>query len=317
MKRHVNACPVCQRARGPPRRPKQRLKAYQTGRPWQRIAIDFLGPLPVTENGSRYIMVVGDYFSKWIEAFPLRDQTAETTANTLWREVCCRYGVPEELHTDQGRNFESELFSSLCERLSVHKTRTTPYHPQSDGMVERWNRTVLLALRKVADVSRRWDLELAPILLHYNAVPHAATGLSPAFLQFGRELRIPLDVAMPPAPTGDQQTPATYATQLEEDLRVASRAARTALGRQWNKMERNTDGSPRLPPIREGALVRVFEPQPPRGISPKLAGKWSGPYPVVEAISQWLYRVRFGSRRGDQVVHRNRLWVIPRTVDVG
>ena len=103
--------------------------------PMQRTATDILGPLPETERGNRYILVVGDYFTKWKEALAIKDMEAVTIARCLVNEVICRFGVPDSLHTDQGKNFESALVKEICEMLGIKKTRTTPYHPQSDGLV--------------------------------------------------------------------------------------------------------------------------------------------------------------------------------------
>ena len=108
----------------------------------ERIAIDVLGPLPITETGNKYILIVADYFTKWVEAYPMPNQEATTVAELLVKQFICRFGVPPLIHSDQGRNFESELFAEMCQLLGIKKTRTTPYHPQSDGMVERFNCTL-------------------------------------------------------------------------------------------------------------------------------------------------------------------------------
>jgi transposase InsO family protein len=94
-------------------------------------------------HGNKYIMVITDQFTKWAEAFAVPDQSSETTARTLLEEFISRFGAPLEIHTDQGRNFQSEMFRNLCKLLGVTQTRTTPYHPASNGQVERFNRTVL------------------------------------------------------------------------------------------------------------------------------------------------------------------------------
>ncbi len=92
-----------------------------------RVAIDILGPLHLTPRGNRYLLVMRDYFTKWVEALPIPNQEAETVANALTQQFFSRLGVPQELHSDPGRNFESRVFNLVCERLGVHKTRTTPY----------------------------------------------------------------------------------------------------------------------------------------------------------------------------------------------
>ncbi|KAL5469070.1 hypothetical protein EMCRGX_G030262 [Ephydatia muelleri] len=170
-------------------------------RPLERIAMDIVGPLPVTERGNRYILVVGDYFTRWKEAYPMKDMEAQTVACILVNEFICRLGVPDTIHTDQGRNFESKLIKELCQMLGIKKTRTTPYHPQSDGMVERFNRTLLNMLSiAVGEDEMSWDLQLPLLLLAYRTSVHDTTGTSPFELMYGREVRLPEDImfALPP-----------------------------------------------------------------------------------------------------------------------
>jgi transposase InsO family protein len=109
----------------------------------ERIATDISCELPETGRGNRHILVVSDYFTKWTEAFALQNMEAETVARVIMEQVITRFGVPSIIHSDHGRQYESKLFSEMCQMLGIKKTRTTPYHPKSDGMVERFNRTLL------------------------------------------------------------------------------------------------------------------------------------------------------------------------------
>ena len=127
------------------------LFLYNVGSPMEHLALDVLGPFPLTEDWNKYILIVADYFTKWVEAYPLPNQEAPTVAEVLVKEYVCCFGVPLLLHSDQGRNFESAVFQGMCQLLGIRKTRTTPYHPQSDGMVERFNRTLEAQLSKFAD----------------------------------------------------------------------------------------------------------------------------------------------------------------------
>ncbi|KYN29164.1 Pol polyprotein [Trachymyrmex cornetzi] len=104
--------------------------------------MDVLGPLPITLRGNKYLLVVVDCFTKWVEAFPLKNIRAKTIAETFLNQVISRHGVPLEVHTDQGRNFESKIFQELSRLLGIKKMRTAP-HPQSDGQVERQHQTIL------------------------------------------------------------------------------------------------------------------------------------------------------------------------------
>ena len=118
------------------------MKQFNVGAPLERVAVDVLGPLPTSSSGNKYILILGDYFTKWVEAYPLENQQAVTVAEVIVKELISRFGVPLQLHSDQGRNFEAELFQRMCELLGINKTRTTALHPQVDGMVERFNRTL-------------------------------------------------------------------------------------------------------------------------------------------------------------------------------
>ena len=113
------------------------MQQEPAGERFERIAIDVMGELPETVNGNKYILVLSDYFTKWTQAFAIKDQTASTVADVLLTHCFNFFGMPRWIHSDQGRNFESELFKELCKLLDIRKTRTTPYHPQSEG-VERF-----------------------------------------------------------------------------------------------------------------------------------------------------------------------------------
>ena len=116
------------------------MHQYVVGVPFERIALNITFPLPETEQGNKYVLVLSDYFTRWVEAFPIRDIEAKTVADVMLQGFFSRYGVPKQIHSDQGTQFESKLFQELCRVFDIEKTRTTPYHPQSDGLVERFNR---------------------------------------------------------------------------------------------------------------------------------------------------------------------------------
>ncbi|XP_050710863.1 protein NYNRIN-like isoform X1 [Eriocheir sinensis] len=189
-----HACEVCCAKKGPKKRHRAPLHLYQVGAPMERVAVDIAGPLPLTTNGNRYICVTMDYFTKWPEAYAIPDQEATTIAKVLVVEFC-RFGVPNELHSDQGRNFESTVLAECCKLLGIKKTRTTPLHPQSDGMVERFNWTLGQELAKQCNNDQSsWDQKLPALLMAYRSAAHETTGYSPAKLMFGRELRLPVDL---------------------------------------------------------------------------------------------------------------------------
>ena len=111
------------------------------------VAVDIFGPLPLSENGNEYIIVLGDYYSKWVDAWAVPDHTAQTVADKLVVESFTKFGCPAQIHIDQGRECQSELFRLVCEKFGVDQTRTAPYRQNSDGLAERFHRTLKQMLK--------------------------------------------------------------------------------------------------------------------------------------------------------------------------
>ena len=161
----VSRCPECQKRSGPPKKHHHSLVEWQASYPFHHIGIDFMGPLPLS-NGNKHILVIGEHFTKWYEAIPLPDQTAITTANALVDHWISRFGCSHSLHTDQGRNFESKLFERLLQLLEMDKTRTTPFHPQSNAVIERMNKTLQNMLVKcIYEEQINWSQQLPYVMM--------------------------------------------------------------------------------------------------------------------------------------------------------
>ena len=151
-------------------------KLFLVSYPFERVGLDVLGPLPISHDGNKFIVIFTDYLTKNIEAFPTADQTTETIARLLVTEVIARHGIMAQLLTDRGSNFTSLLFKSLCEKLGVKKIFTTAYHPQTDGQVERFNATLCKMLSHyVDDDQRNWDKQLILLLYAYRTAVHSST----------------------------------------------------------------------------------------------------------------------------------------------
>ena len=144
----------------------------------------------VTKTGSRFILVVQDNFTKFVEAYAIPNQTAETVANKLVMEFFSRYGLVLDLHSDQRTNFQSELFRQICCLLEINQTKTTSYRPCSNGMVERFNQTPVTTY--VNNEQDKWDVYLPIVTSAYRASVHESTGFTPNQLFFGREVNLPI-----------------------------------------------------------------------------------------------------------------------------
>ena len=159
--------------------------------PFKRIAMDIVGPLPRSSSGKRFILVICDYATRYPEAIPLRTTDADRVAKELVN-FFIRVGVPEEILTDQGTNFTSQLLQEVYRLLHVKPIRTFPYHPQTDGLVERFNHTLKSMLTNAE--GKNWEELLPYLLFAYREVPQALTGFSPFELLYGCPVRGPLDI---------------------------------------------------------------------------------------------------------------------------
>ena len=162
--------------------------------PFQKVAMDIVGPLPRSGSGNKYVLVICDYATRYPEAVPMKAIDAKSVAEELVK-IFTRVGLPEEILTDQGSNFTGQLLAEMYRLLHVHSTRTSPYHPQTDRVVERFNKTLKSMLRKVViQEGKDWDKMIPYVLFAYQEVPHSSTGFSPFELLYGREVRGPLDM---------------------------------------------------------------------------------------------------------------------------
>lgn len=209
-------------------------------------------------------MVIGEYFTKWKEAFAIENHTALTVADRLVNEFICKYGCPEQIHTDQGREFESDLFKTVCHKQGVHKTRTTPYRPQYDGMVERFNRTLKQMLSIFTNENPQdWDDLLLLLMMAYRATEHKSTGCSPNLMMFGRENSFPIDLmAGLPPDMKDEMCEIQYVEWLKQSMENVFQFARDKLGSAAKRQKRNYDAHSKSRQITQGEWVwRWYPPE--------------------------------------------------------
>ncbi|GFX29206.1 retrovirus-related Pol polyprotein from transposon 412 [Trichonephila clavipes] len=299
-------CDPCAARKGPTERTRGRLQLYNVGVPFERIAFDILGQLPRSSDGNNNILVVMDYFTKWPEAYPIPDQEASTVAEVLVKHWISRFGVPLQLHSDQGRNFDSAVCKRLCEILSIDKTRTT-LHLQSDGMVERFNRTLLNSLsRLVSSNQQDRDKKLPFFLLANRSTVHETTGYSPSQMLFGRDLRLPADLLFsrpPDAPLA----PEKYIEKLQARMEEMHHLARERISMASEKMKTRYDARATGHDFHEGDKVWLWNPKRRKGLSPKLQTNWEGPYTVLKRLNDVVVRIQKSPHSKPKVIHYNRL----------
>lgn len=234
-------------------------------------------------------------------------QTAPALADTLAAHWISRHGAPLSLHSDQGRNFESQVLQNVCQQFNITKTRTTPLHPQSNGLVERFNRTILQHLAMFVNSHHdNWD-DCVPLFLYsYRTAVHEVTGYTPAMILFGREIRMPCDLAFSRPPDRPSQ-PEPYINDLMTRLEQTHDFVKSRLSIGFQRMKARYDEHSTQEVFEPGDRVWLYNPLRKRGLSPKLQRNWQGPYTVVARLNDVVYRVRHKTRSRMFVVHRNRL----------
>ena len=289
---HCRECTKCQQAKlpAPVRAP---LTSMPVGRPWQMLAVDIL-EVPVSYKNNRYLLVVQDYFTKWAEAIPLRDQTAARITEELVK-LFSTLGIPEALHSDQGQNFESTILKDTLEAFGVKKSRTTAYHPQGDGMVERLNRSLLQLLRVYVDKEpANWERYLPLILYAYRTAVHSSTGVSPFVLMFGRQ---PRSTQFEPRLAFD---PTSYKGHMQEKLAELQDLVETNLAEAAAHQKMTYDKHSTYRHFDVGDMVWLSVPT-----AGKLDPRWEGNWKISAVKSPVTMEITDGRRK--KVVHVNRL----------
>ena len=301
-------CSTCGARKMPHRNAKAPMRLYNVGYPMERIGLDICGPYPVSKKGNRYLMVVSCYFTKWVDAIPLKTQEAKYVASKLVNRFISIYGVPLQLHTDLGSNFESKVFQEVCKLLGIDKTRTTVRRPQSDGMVERANRSIQNMISSyISDTQDDWDEHIPLLMLAYRSSIHEATGVSPAMMMFGRELTLPVDMTLGRPIREDRLCATEHAYQLEQKLLDIHEFARKHLNISSESMKRRYDVKLHKLHYDVGDAVWYYNPKRKVGFNPKLQRPWKGPMVVVDRLNEVLFRIQSGPKAKPMVVHHDKL----------
>ena len=296
VKEWCRTCHTCQKRKSPRSRNNVPLTSIDTGKgPFEHIALDLL-KLPITERGNQYLLVIEDFFSKWVEAFPLQRTTAPSVAHCVLNGWISRFGCPYSILSDQGREFESRLFKSLNNLLQSKKLRTTTYHPKTDGMVERSNRTLIDILSKYGESEADWDLRLPLVLFALRTSEHTSTGFSPFSLVYGREARLPWDIVYGSAPSTLMPLEKWVAERKKHMSQVFKMVQEHTKKRQLQQkryFDSNLKGE--FQKFEAGEMVMMFDCAA-RSNMGKLNSPWSGPFPVKDKLSDCLYKIQLPNK---------------------
>ena len=185
------------------------------------------------------VLVVIDHFTRYVQAYPVDNEQAETVADTLYNKYFCTFGFPHRLMSDQAQAFVGKVLAKLCQQLQVEKVRTSPYYPQSNGQVERVHQMLMRMIGKL-DTSKKkhWPEHIASICHAYNAMWSQVMGYSPYFLMFGRRPRILIDLLFPTARQAEVKGLDNYVTTLYEHLKEAVSKAKLTANKEARRYKR-------------------------------------------------------------------------------
>ena len=302
---YVRQCDTCAKYKTSGKKRKAMVQDHRVGMPMERITMDIVGPFPASDSGNRYVLVVVDCFTKWLEAYPLPNQEASTIARVIATNFVSRHGSPYFIHSDQGPNFESNLFAQVCDLLDIKKTRTTPFHPQSDGQSERMIKTLTTMIAQSCQDQQDWDVYLDLLVGAYRATPHATTGFSPNFLVYGRELSMPVDIMIGPSPDGAIRCD-EHVTKIKERLEYAYELCRKHLKRGAERQARLYSPKVHGNKFNIGDKVWMMEKRRKKGVSPKLQPKWRGPCLVTKVHGSVVVEVQLSAKKSS-VLHTDLL----------
>lgn len=249
---------------------------------FDRVGVDVI-KFPKSKRGKQYAVVFMDYLTKWPEVFATTDQSSLTIAKLLVEHIVPRHGVPRELLSDRGGSFLSHLIMELYQLLGVKKVNTTAYHPQTDGLVERFNRTLTAMLSKsVQDNPNQWDCKLPYTLFAYRSSPQESTGFSPFYLLYGRDPLLPTDEVLMPVADRAPVVISEYAEEVVGNLQEAWTIAHRNIEKAQARQKTYHDRKATEPSYQVGDQVMLYMPAEKSGKNRKLARPYKGPFKIVD-----------------------------------
>lgn len=296
---HINNCKTCNATKGTTK--KAQISPFSPGKPFEHLLSDIMGPLKTTKNGNKYIITLMDRATSWIEAFPLPSIESTQIADILIDEWITRYGTPRTLLTDHGTNYMSKMMTHLYERLGIEKLQTSPYHPSSNGKIERMNKVIADGLRHYVNTNQNdWDEHLTKTLHALRSTPTSTTGKSPYEMMFGQRMTQPKDTELLPAEI-TYQNPDDRINLLNDELaNIRDEAETNRLNQQsrFNKDLKDQDSYE----IGEYVWLQTG------ATKGKLAPKFSGPHKIINKPSTVLYQLETPSgQKLKHPVHFDRL----------
>ncbi|UYV68027.1 hypothetical protein LAZ67_5002857, partial [Cordylochernes scorpioides] len=306
----VKTCHLCQSRKGSNQLPSGLLQPIPPANfPFERIGIDFVGPLPSTKNRKKWIIVLTDYYTRYAETRAVSEATVKEVSKFLVEDIFLRHGAPQYLISDRGSQFTSNLMKEVMKTFKIKHCFTTSYHPQTNGLTERLNRTLINMLSMYVNTDQKnWD-EILPFITHaYNTTIQETTGYSPFFLMFGREPTSLLDDRNISVDIDKDD----YDEYIKHHLDKINRTRKLVINntiKTQERMKKNYDKKHMERSYEPGELVAVWTPIRKIGKCEKLLRKYFGPYRILKKLSNVNYLIEPKDNPGQDplIVHVSRI----------
>lgn len=309
IEQYVMSC-NCLKQKKPSRETRAPLTNIVTTQPFELVSVDFLH-LDKCKGGYEYILVLVDHFTRFAQAYPTTSKSGKAVADKIFNDYALKFGFPTRIHHDQGGEFGNQLFSQLSKYCSVAGSRTTPYHPQGNGQVERFNRTLIQMLKTLTDKDKmNWKDSLNKLIFAYNCTRTEVTGFSPFYLLYGRSPRLPIDMLFS-LPTEDGScSQRDYVETWKQGMQEAYAIARENAHKSAQRNKRVYDTKVRSSVLYPGDRVLIRN-MTPRGGTGKLRNHWEDTiHTVVRQVGGDvpIYELRPEQGKGKtRILHRNLL----------
>jgi len=307
-KLYVSSCVTCQQCKRPQAATKAPLHPLPVSEIFQRIHIDFAGPLPTTPKGNKFLLMIIDSLSKWPEIIPVPDQSAVTVAKALYDNIFARFGPPRSILSDRGTAFLSHLVADLCKRFQVRRISTSSFHPATNAQIERQWSVLWASLRATCLNQSDWEEQLSSIAYALRSTPSASSKFSPAMVLYGREMSLPLQTALLPTATGRTNVD-SYLKDLLPRIHLTRRLAAENIKAAQTVYKQYYDRDSRPKTYDVGDLVWLHDSYNPPGVCSKLRRKYVGPFVITARSDNDTYRIRdtVTNKAMGSAIHVNRL----------
>jgi len=308
-KTYVLTCHQCQTKKSETRPEPGLLNPITTGGPFEMIGMDLLGRFPPSEQRNTYIIVATDYLTRWVEAKAIPNGSSLEVAKFFCEQIVCRFGTPLKVLTDQGKCFESQLAKAVYDIMGSKHLRTTAYHPATNGLTERFNKTLATMISMYVSKSQmNWDQYLPFVVSAYNTAVQASTKMSPFFLVHGFEARMPMEINLSSQTMGIPGAE-IYGKLLDTFLSAKRELARSNIQTAQAANKRDYDQRHRPVVFLPGDKVMVYTPRRKKGRAEKLLHFWEGVFIVQERFGLNVYKLTRENDKNQKIelVHVSRI----------